>query len=281
MSLEEYRSVIDLSPYPRPQPLSAEEKEAACDRLLRFLMRERGLIAAFSSGYEKKRALVRSQMNVRPALPVPADILATQDGLFWTESLERGIVHADDLPADKYGIALREGDITCLDADAIVNAGNKSLLGCFLPGHNCIDNIIHSAAGMQLRADCQRIISAIGHEEENGNARITRAYDLPARYVIHTVGPMVGRNVTEQERADLRGCYLASLDLAAEMGLKSIAFCCVGTGVFNFPADEAAEIATGTVLKWKLRNPGYPLKVIFDTFRPRDTQIYRTILGMM
>ena len=281
MSLGEYRSAIDLTPYPRPQPLGADEKNGACDTLLRFLMRERGLIAAFSSTYERKRALVRAQMNTRQPLPVPADILDVQDRLFWTESIERGIVNVNDIPAVKYDIALWEGDISRLEADAIVNAANKSLLGCFLAGHNCIDNVIHSAAGMQLRNDCRRIISAIGHEEENGNARITRAYNLPARYVIHTVGPMVGRSVTDEQRADLRGCYLSSLDLAMEMGLHSIVFCCIGTGVFNFPSDEAAEIATGTVVKWKLRNASYPLKVVFDTFRPSDTKIYKTILGMM
>ncbi len=281
MSLEEYRSAIDLTPYPRPQPLPEGEKEGACDALLRFLMRERGLIAAFSSTYERKRALVRAQMNVRAPLPVPADILSLQDRLFWTESLERGIVREEDISAGKYDIALWEGDITRLALDAIVNAGNKSLLGCFLAGHNCIDNVIHSAAGMQLRGDCQRIISALGHEEENGNARITRAYNLPARYVIHTVGPMVGRAVTEEQRADLRSCYLSSLDLAREMGLHSIAFCCIATGVFNFPPDEAAEIATGAVLKWKLRNADHPIKVVFNTFRPHDTAVYRNILGMM
>ncbi len=280
MGSEEYRSVLDLTPYPRPELLGAEEKEAACDTLLRFLMRERGLIAAFSSAYEKKRYLVRARMNVRPPLPVPGDILALQDALFWTESVERGIVDVDGIPAGKYDVALWEGDITRLNADAIVNAANKSLLGCFLEGHNCIDNVIHSAAGMQLRADCQRIMAVIGHEEA-GNARVTRAYNLPSKYVFHTVGPMVGRTVTEEQRADLHSCYVSALDLAEEMGLSSIAFCCISTGVFNFPAEEAAEIAAGAVVKWKLRHPACRMKVIFDTFLPRDTATYRSILSMM
>lgn len=279
--LEEYAHAIDLTPYPRPALLGEEEKAAACDELLRFLMRESGLIAAFSSTYEKKRALVRGRMNVRPPLPVPPEILKIQDGLFWTESVERGIVQPSEMPAGKYDISLWEGDIRRLGTDAIVNAANRSLLGCFLEGHNCIDNLIHSAAGMQMRFDCRRIISAIGHEEEVGNARVTRAYNLPSKYVIHTVGPMVGRTVTEEQRADLYSAYTSSLDLAAELGLGSIAFCCISTGVFNFPGEEAAEIATGAVLKWKLRNPENRIRVIFDTYLPRDTAVYGSILGML
>ena len=273
--------VLDLAPYPRPALLAEEEKSAACDELLRFLLRERGLIAAFSATYEKKRQLVRRYMNERAPQPVPPEILALQDRLFWTESVARGIVDVDTIEAGKYDIALFEGDITRLRADAIVNAANRSLLGCFLAGHNCIDNVIHSAAGMQLRADCRRIISALGHEEECGNARITRGYNLPATYVLHTVGPMVGREVTERERADLRSSYVSCLDLAAEYGLRSVVFCCVATGVFNFPHAEAAEIAAGAVVNWKLRHPDIKLKVVFDTFLPQDTGIYRSILGMM
>ncbi|MBR7186118.1 MAG: protein-ADP-ribose hydrolase [Clostridia bacterium] len=281
MNLSQYRNSIDLTPYARPGMITEVEKEEACDQLLKFLLRERGLIAAFNATYEKKRRLVRDSMNVRPPHPVPPEILALQDRLFWAESLERGIIALDSLAFDRYGIALYEGNIIRLGAEAIVNAANKTLLGCRIPGHECVDNVIHSAAGMQMRADCQRIIAALGHEEECGNARITRAYNLPAKYVIHTVGPMVGRQVTEDQRAALRSSYIAALNLAEEMNLHSIAFCCVGTGVFNFPADEAAEIATGAVLGWKLRHEDYDLKVIFDTFRPKDTAIYQNILKMM
>ncbi len=278
---ESYTKAIDLSPYPRPAMLDGAGKEAACDELLRYLMRERGLIAAFSSAYEKKRALVRARMNVRAPLPAPPDVLKLQDSLFWTESVERGIVRTADIPVGKSGISLWEGDIRRLDADAVVNAANRSLLGCFLEGHNCIDNLLHSAAGMQMRRDCQLIIAALGHEEEVGNARVTRAYNLPSKYVIHTVGPMVGRTVTEEDRADLHACYISTLDLAEEMGLSSVAFCCISTGVFNFPYDQAAEIAVGAVLKWKLRHPHSDLRVIFDTYLPRDTAIYESILAML
>ncbi len=278
MGLEEYRNAIDLTPYPRPALLGEEEKSEACDKLLRFLLRERGVIAAFSASYEKKRSLIREAMSARDPLPIPPDILALQDSLFWTESVERKIVSPQEFSFGPYDIALWEGDITRLAADAIVNSGNSSLIGCLIPGHNCIDNLIHSAAGMQLRADCRRIISTLGHEEECGNARVTRAYNLPAKYVFHTVGPRVGRELTEQQRAQLRSCYISCLDLAEELSIGTVAFCCIGTGVFNFPSDAAAEIATGAVVNWKLRR-GYPVKVIFNTFNPADTAIYRTILG--
>ncbi|MDE5897000.1 MAG: hypothetical protein K2H43_04210, partial [Clostridia bacterium] len=160
LSLQNYRNAVRLSAYPRPALLSAEEKAAACDKLLRFLLRERGLIAAFSATYEKKRSLVRGYMNERPALPIPAEILAAQDSLFWTETVERGIVELSEIPDGKHGISLWQGDITRLAADGIVNAANKALLGCFLAGHHCIDNTIHSCAGMQLRDDCAKIIAA-------------------------------------------------------------------------------------------------------------------------
>ena len=278
LSFEQTKKVIDLSPYPRPALLAAEEKGEACDALLKFLLKEQGLIAAFNATYGKKRELVRGYMNRRAAVPVPAEILALQDRLFWTETVERGIVSAADIPEIKYGISLWQGDIARIDADGIVNAANKSLLGCFLPGHNCIDNVIHSFAGMQLRDDCAKLIAAQRQEEDCGEAKITRAYNLPSKYVLHTVGPMVGRGLEEEDRAQLRSCYTSCLNLAEEAGLKSIAFCCISTGVFNFPHAAAAEIATGAVVNWKMRNPESKLKVIFNTFQPEDTQIYADIL---
>ena len=269
--------VVDLAPYPRPEPLDEQGKAEATDALLKWLLRERGLIAAFSATPQKKRELVRGYMNERPAHPVSREILALQDRLFWTESLERGIVSPSDIPASD-GLSLWQGDIRRLAADGIVHAANKGLLGCFLPNHNCIDNAIHSAAGMQLRDDCAKLIAAQGHEEECGDCKLTRAYNLPARYVLHTVGPMVRREVTKEDRALLRSCYNACLDTALEMGLHSIAFCCISTGVFSFPQAEAAEIATGAVMRWKLRHPEAGLQVIFNTFLDSDTVIYKNIL---
>ncbi len=279
LSLEEYRNLIDLTPFPRPEPFrTAEEKTEACEMLLKFLLRERGMIAAFSATYEKKRALVRNYMNERLSLPVPQDLLDIQDSLFWTESLERGIVNAEEFPEIKYGISLWEGDISRLNTDGIVNAANSRMLGCFLPGHHCIDNVIHSNAGMQLRRDCARIMAQQGHPEEAGEAKITRAYNLPSKYVLHTVGPMIGREPSPKQSGELRSCYISCLDLAAEMGLRSIAFCCVATGVFNFPRAMAAEIAVGAVVHWKLHHPENNIKVVFNTFLKEDTEIYQNIL---
>lgn len=279
LSFPDYQNCIDLSPYSHPALLTEAEKTEACEKLLRFLLRERGLIAAFSASYERKRSLVRGYMNERAPLPVPDEILAVQDSLLWTESVERKIVPLGEIEEGKHGISLWRGDITRLETDAIVNAANKSLLGCFLAGHHCIDNAIHSFAGMQVRGDCAKIIARQGDEETCGGAKITSAYNLPSRYIIHTVGPMVGRTVLEEDRSALRSCYVSCLDLAAEVGLGSIAFCCISTGVFNFPQEEAAEIATGTVLGWKLRHPENKMRVVFNTFLERDTQIYRNILS--
>ena len=279
LTLEDYKPYIELTPYPRPEPLlTAEEKAEACDMLLRFLLRERGMIAAFSASYEKKCALVRNYMNERQALPIPEDILACQDRLLWTMSLERGIEDVNQIPEIKYGISLWQGDITRLNADGIVNAANSALLGCFLPGHACIDNVIHSYAGMQLRRDCARIMAQQGTEEDVGDAKITRAYNLPSKYVLHSVGPRVGREVTEEQKMQLKSCYTSCLNLAEEMNLSSIAFCCISTGVFNFPRAEAAEIAAGAVVSWKLRRPHCKMTIIFNTFLKEDTEIYNNIL---
>lgn len=274
-------SVVDLSPYPRPALLSAEEKSAATDTLLKYLLRERGMIAAFSATPEKKRALVRGYMNERPAHPIPPDILPVQDGLFWTETVEKGIVEPSELSFDAHGFCVWQGDITRLAADGIVNAANRGLLGCFLPNHGCIDNAIHSAAGMQLRDDCAKIIAAQGHEEDTGDCKLTRAYNLPSRFVMHTVGPMVRREVTEEDRTALRACYLSCLDMAERAGMQSVAFCCIATGVFSFPRAEAAEIAVGAVLKWKMRRPDSAMKIIFNTYLDEDANIYRNILAMV
>ncbi len=277
LSFEACKKIVDLTPYPRPERLAEEEKEEVCSHLLKFLLKERGMIAAFSASYEKKRHLVRCYMNERPALPIPREILGVQDRLFWTETCEKGLVEAETLAAGKYGICLTRGDITAMRADAVVTAANKSLLGCFLPAHQCVDNAVHSAAGMQLRDDCAKLMAAQGTEEECGEAKLTRAYNLPATYVLHTVGPMVGREVSEEERAQLRSCYVSCLNLAAEAGLKSVAFTCISTGVFNFPRDEAAEIAVGAVVNWKLRT-GADLRVVFNTYLPEDEAVYSNIL---
>ena len=247
LSFEEYKNIIDLSCPPRmAQIISEEEKSAICDELLAFLLEERNRIAAFSYPYSVKRELIWGYLNERPPAPVSDRFLELQDRLFLSESEERGVVDADAFSYDG-GIALWQGDITRLKIDAIVNAANSSLLGCFIPHHKCIDNVIHSREGVQVRLDCSKIMGAQGEPEPAGCAKVTRAYNLPSKYILHTVGPMVGLGVTEEDGRVLRNCYLSCLNLAEQLGLAGIAFCCVSTGVFGYPNDEAAAIAVGAV----------------------------------
>lgn len=225
--------------------------------------------------------LLRSLMNVRPPMPLDPSFLAVQDALLSAEREEKGVVEADALPErpGHPGIALWQGDITRLKADAIVDADNDRLLGCFVPCHSCIDNAIHSAAGLQLRDECAEIMRAQGHPEPAGRAKLTRAYNLPARYVLHTVGPIVGRWVTWKDRRELAACYRSCLALAAEHDLRSVAFCCISTGEFHFPNQEAAEIAVRTVREFLEQQTTSVERVIFNVFKDLDAAIYRRLLG--
>ncbi len=227
-----------------------------------------------------QRRLLRSLMNLRPPMPLSPDFLALQDELLSAEREEKGVVDAAALPEipGHPGLAVWQGDITRLKADAIVNAANSALLGCFCPCHGCIDNAIHSAAGLQLREECHRLMTAQGHEEPNGRAKLTKGYNLPAKYVLHTVGPIVRGQVTGKDRAELASCYRSCLELAAEHGLESVAFCCISTGEFHFPNREAAEIAVKTVAGFLRRDTSIK-KVIFNVFKDIDGQIYRDLLG--
>ena len=234
---------------------------------------------AFPQDEAAQRQLLRSLMNVRPPLPLKPDFLAMQDALLSAEREEKGVVDADLLPEvpGRPGIVLWQGDITRLKADAIVNAANSALLGCFHPCHGCIDNAIHSAAGLQLREACFLLMQAQGHPEPNGRAKLTEGYNLPARYVLHTVGPIVQGRVTRQDREELASCYRACLDAAAEHGLGCVAFCCISTGEFHFPNREAAQIAVDTVDRF-LRRSTSIRKVIFNVFKDLDADIYRALL---
>ena len=236
--------------------------------------------ARFPKEEMAQRRLLRSLMNIRPPMPLNPAFLAIQDELLSAEREEKGVVAADSLPVTaRYPqIALWQGDITRLQADAIVNAANSALLGCFCPCHRCIDNAIHSAAGLQLRDECSTIMIAQGHSEPNGQAKLTRGYNLPARYVLHTVGPIVQGRVTEQDRAELASCYRSCLELAAAHRLESVAFCCISTGEFHFPNREAAEIAVRTVTDFLQKQTSIK-KVIFNVFKDADKQIYRELLG--
>jgi O-acetyl-ADP-ribose deacetylase (regulator of RNase III) len=227
---------------------------------------------------ESQRYFLRCLMNVREPRALSPRFLQEQDELLQAERDEKGIVHVADLPAvpGDERIVLWQGDITRLDADAIVNAANAQLLGCFRPGHNCIDNVIHSAAGLQLREECASIMRAQGHEEPTGQAKITKGYNLPAKHVLHTVGPIIEGPLTEKDRELLASCYRSCLKLAEENRLKSVAFCCISTGVFRFPKEEAARIAVSAVRGYLEK--GTIEKVIFCVHGEENLRIYQNLL---
>ena len=249
--------------------------------LLSEMPEYKGQAAQFPQELTAQRRLLRSLMNVRPPMPLKRDFLAVQDALLSAEAAEKGAVDADALtvsPADPR-IAVWQGDITRLRVDAIVDADNSGLLGCFCPRHGCIDNAIHSAAGLQLRDECSAIMSAQGHAEPTGQAKLTKAYNLPAKYILHTVGPIISGRVTKRDRELLAACYRSCLDLAAEKGLKSVAFCCISTGEFHFPNELAADIAVETVEDFLKRDTSVQ-KVILNVFKDLDKELYEKRLGI-
>ena len=228
---------------------------------------------------EQKR-LLRSLMNIRPPRPVSDQFLRIQDEYLREEAARKGITDAAALPASGLDgrLLLWKGDITTLKIDAIVNAANSSLRGCFIPCHSCVDNIIHSVSGIQLRLACERIMKEQGYDEPTGRAKITPAYNLPSRYVIHTVGPIVTGRLTDKHCRQLADCYQSCLELAAKNGLKSIAFCCISTGEFHFPRERAAEIAVQTVVDYLAADRRIE-KVVFNVFKQEDYDIYRKLMG--
>lgn len=249
--------------------------------LLADLPQLAGEVAALPEDEVVRRRLLRALMNIRPAeLPLDPEFLAVQDAFLSAQRETKGVVDAAALPEvpGHPGISLWQGDITRLKADAIVNAASRTLLGCFHPCHGCIDNAIHSAAGLQLRAACHQLMAAQGHDEPAGQAKITPGYNLPAQYILHTVGPIIQGAVTGGDRETLASCYRSCLALAAEHGLNSVAFCCISTGEFRFPNGEAAAIAVETVTRF-LRTPSSVQKVIFNVFQDKDLQIYQALLG--
>ena len=194
-----------------------------------------------------------------------------------TEAEAKGITYLSDLKPIDGDLYLWQGDITTLACDAVVNAANSQLLGCWQILHNCIDNCLHSASGLALRYRCYEIMSEQGHEEPTGQAKITPAYNLPSKYVLHTVGPIVSGRLNGRHSELLKSCYLSCLKLAEENGVKSIAFCCISTGVFGFPQREAAEIAIAIVKEYK-KSTNSDIKVIFNVFKDEDLIIYRSLL---
>ena len=229
------------------------------------------------AGQPDKRRLLRSLMNVRPPVPASEEFLKVQDAYLQERLAERGVTEPENLTPIQPGIYLWQGDITTLAADAIVNAANSRILGCFVPCHGCIDNAIHTYTGIQLRMECARIMAGQRKEEATGKAKITKAYNLPCRYVLHTVGPIIYGTVTKTDCELLAGCYRSCLKLAAAYGLKSVAFCCISTGEFHFPNELAAEIAIQTVRTWQQQNSNR-IEVIFNVFKDSDYEIYKRLL---
>lgn len=225
-----------------------------------------------------QRQLLRGLMNVRPAKRCGAEFLRVQDAYLQAETQAKGVTELDSLTPRQPGLYLWRGDITTLRCDAIVNAANSGMTGCYLPNHRCIDNCIHTYAGVQLRLACAELMARQGHEEPTGQAKITPAFNLPCKYVLHTVGPIVSGELTPQHCQQLADCYRACLDLAAENGVQSIAFCCISTGVFHFPPRRAAQIAVQTVKEWMQADQRVQ-KVIFNVFSQQDEEIYDELLG--
>ena len=247
--------------------------------MLDYVLAYRPQAAQFAKDEISQRWLLRSLMNVRPPMPIREDFLEVQDALLSAEREEKGVIDVEGLPASSVDpeMVLWQGDITRLNADAIVDADNSALLGCFQPCHGCIDNAIHSAAGLQLRDECNRIMQAQGYPEPNGQAKLTKGYNLPTRYVLHTVGPIVHGQVTQENRDDLMSCYRSCLSLAAEHKLETVAFCCISTGEYRFPNREAAMIAVQTVKNF-LNQKTSIRRVIFNVFKDIDATIYRELL---
>lgn len=235
-----------------------------------------------SAAAEKLWLAFRSLVNVRPPWPAPSEFLAAQDELLQGLIAEAGIATLADTTASPADPRLRlwRGDITTLAVDAIVNAANSGMTGCWAPLHYCIDNAIHAFAGVQLRAACAKAMAAQGHPEPTAQAKVTDAFNLPARYVIHTVGPIADGRPTDTHRRQLAECYRACLDAAAAAGLSSIAFCCISTGVFGFPQKEAASIAVATVRRWLDEHPDASMTVVFNVFSETDEHLYRPLLGL-
>ena len=230
------------------------------------------------TGEEKQRRLLRSLMNQRPPAPIEGEFLRVQDDYLRERLEERGVTKLEALTPVQPGLYLWQGDITTLEVDAIVNAANSGMTGCYVPCHGCIDNAIHTYAGMQLRLECAEIMRKQGHEEETGHAKITGGYNLPCRYVLHTVGPIVSGTLTKEHEQQLASCYRSCLDLAAENNCESLAFCCISTGEFHFPNQRATEIAVETVKAWQAQHPG-ELEVVFNVFKDSDREIYEKLLG--
>ena len=258
------------------------------DTLIKYLIDENPKYSEMDipNSEAEKRDLFRALRNVRPPRPVSEEFLRLQDEELQAELQEKGVVELSNYGRDGVHtvstaqMLLWQGDITRLRVDAIVNAANSQMLGCFYPLHKCIDNAIHSAAGVQLRQECHELMQRQGHEEPTGQAKITKAYNLPCKYVIHTVGPIIPNGIpTDFQKEQLASCYRNIMACADENGLESVAFCCISTGEFRFPNGLAAEIAVKTVKDYFEAHPNTSLKhIVFNVFKDIDKEIYKNLL---
>jgi O-acetyl-ADP-ribose deacetylase (regulator of RNase III) len=233
---------------------------------------------------EGKRRILRSLMNIRMPRRMDESVLRVQDDYLKERIHENGVVELSDIPVIRGGLSIWQGDITRLAVDAIVNAANSQMLGCFVPMHTCIDNCIHTFAGVQLRAECSRQMNQLrerygrDYEQPTAVPMLTDAYNLPAKKVIHIVGPIVQYELTPELEKDLSDCYRNTLDMCLDHNLKSVAFCCISTGVFHFPNKRAAEIAVSTVDSWLSQHPGAMERVIFNVFKDEDKKYYEELI---
>lgn len=246
--------------------------------LIEYLMSERRYPAEIPQDSDGQKRMLCALFNVRMPKAASNEFLQIQDEYLMEELRQKGITDIAELLPAEPDIYLWRGDITTLKCDGIVNAANSRLLGCFCPNHGCIDNAIHTFAGVQLRSECAEIMRAQGKEEAVGQAKITKAYNLPSKYVLHTVGPVVYGSLTKNHEKQLSDCYNSCLALADKNGLQSIAFCCVSTGEFHFPNERAAQIAVQTVKEYKRRTPS-KIKVVFNVFKEYDYAVYAKLLG--
>ncbi len=226
---------------------------------------------------EEQKQLLRGLMNIRAPRHISREFLRIQDAYLIQETEAKGIVDVDELIPVRDGIYLWQGDITTLRCDGIVNAANSGMTGCYVPNHRCIDNCIHSFSGIQLRIACAQMMQKQGYDEPVGQAKITPAYNLPCKYILHTVGPIITGKLTAKDCNMLASCYRSCLRLAAEKGLESVAFCCISTGEFHFPNDRAAEIAVEAVDEFMKKDSSVK-KVIFNVFKELDKEIYGKLL---
>ncbi|MDE6472005.1 MAG: protein-ADP-ribose hydrolase [Clostridia bacterium] len=246
--------------------------------LIEYLLSERRQTIDLPTNANEQKRLLRALFNARMPKTASNEFMEIQDAYLKEEILRKGVTDIDELTPAVTDLYLWQGDITTLKCDGIVNACNSQMLGCFCPNHGCIDNAIHTFSGIRLRQECAEIMNAQGYEEPTGQAKITNAYNLPCKYVLHTVGPIVYGRLTQKHEEQLSDCYRSCLTLAVKKGLRSIAFCCISTGEFHFPNERGAEIAVRTVKEYK-RKTKSRIKVIFNVFKEYDYAIYAKLLS--